>query len=77
MTQADTLRGMTVNRVVERWPETMPTFQRFGIDMCCGGWMTVDQAAREVGADVDELCNALLGAANGEQAASGGRKDVQ
>ena len=54
------LRELSVNSVVSRWPATMPVFQRFGIDMCCGGWMSVERAAGEAGVRVDDLCAALL-----------------
>jgi iron-sulfur cluster repair protein YtfE (RIC family) len=27
----------TVNEIVAQYPETMPVFNRFGIDSCCGG----------------------------------------
>lgn len=65
MTQMNALRTMTVNHVVEQWPETMSAFRRFGVDMCCGGGKTVDQATGDAGADVDALSDALMEAVHG------------
>ena len=39
------LAGQTIATIVEQHPETMPVFAKFGIDMCCGGGLTIGQAA--------------------------------
>ena len=57
---AATLSRQTVNHIVDRWPQTMPVFRRYGVDMCCGGWMTVQRAAVAAGVPEEELCAALL-----------------
>ncbi|HYF62920.1 MAG TPA: DUF542 domain-containing protein [Herpetosiphonaceae bacterium] len=42
---AGDLDGQTIAAIVERHPETMPVFAGFGIDLCCGGGLTIGQAA--------------------------------
>ncbi len=39
------LVGQTIAKIVEQHPETMPVFSKFGLDLCCGGALTIDQAA--------------------------------
>ncbi|MBA3471468.1 MAG: DUF542 domain-containing protein [Herpetosiphonaceae bacterium] len=39
------LVGQTIATIVEQHPETMPVFTKFGLDLCCGGGLTIDQAA--------------------------------
>lgn len=40
---------MTVNEITRRWPEALAILHRFGIDLCCGGWMPLERAAHEAG----------------------------
>lgn len=49
----------TVNEIVASHPETIPVFNRFGMDTCCGGGVSVDEAARRDGLDVDAVLAAL------------------
>jgi iron-sulfur cluster repair protein YtfE (RIC family) len=49
----------TVNELIVRHPETIETFNRFGIDTCCGGGEPIADAARRDGADLDALLAAL------------------
>ena len=55
----DRLEEMTVNAVIARYPEAIPVFARFGIDACCGGPRTVQDAASRHGIDLDALMTAL------------------
>lgn len=55
----DRLEEMTVNAVIARYPEAIPVFARFGIDACCGGPRTVQDAASRHGIDLDALTTAL------------------
>ena len=55
----DRLEEMTVNAVILRYPEAIPVFARFGIDACCGGPRTVQDAASRHGIDLDALTTAL------------------
>lgn len=50
---------LSVNAVLASFPSTATVFDRFGIDRCCGGPLTVDQAARAHGIDSEMLCSAL------------------
>ncbi|HEU5209939.1 MAG TPA: DUF542 domain-containing protein [Longimicrobiales bacterium] len=49
----------TVNEVVRMHPVTVAVFNRFGIDSCCGGASSIQDAAVRDGADPDELLAAL------------------
>jgi iron-sulfur cluster repair protein YtfE (RIC family) len=39
MTQGiiDIRPDMTVNEIVQKYPQALPVFKEFGIDTCCGG----------------------------------------
>ena len=50
---------LTINEIVVKYPETIPVFNRFGLDTCCGGGIRVDEAARRDGIAVDEVVAAL------------------
>lgn len=49
----------TVDQITARFPQTMEVFARFGIDMCCGGDVTLAAAADRDGADLAQLMEAL------------------
>lgn len=57
----------TLNAVVARYPSTLPVLTEHGLDTCCGGALSLREAARHHDLDVagllDEL-NAAAGAAN-------------
>jgi regulator of cell morphogenesis and NO signaling len=53
---------VSVNEMVAQHPETMPVFNRFGLDTCCGGGAPIAEAARRDGADLDQLVKALTDA---------------
>lgn len=50
---------LSVKAVVARFPSTSRVFNQFGIDLCCGSSLSVDDAARANGIDADTLCGAL------------------
>ncbi len=50
---------VTVNEMVATHPETIPVFNRFGLDTCCGGGVAIADAAHRDGADLDALRQAL------------------
>jgi len=56
-------RALTVNETIARFPATMAVFNRFGIDTCCGGGATIEEAAHRDGLDLDALLDALAAAA--------------
>ena len=51
--------SIPVDQMVARHPETVPVFNRFGLDLCCGGGAPIADAAHRDGADLDELVQAL------------------
>jgi regulator of cell morphogenesis and NO signaling len=58
--------SLTINEIVARHPETIPVFNRFGLDTCCGGGVRVDEAAQRDGVDLETLRAALNQAIAGE-----------
>ena len=46
---------MTINAIVARHPETIPVFNRLGMDTCCGGGVSVEEAARRDGLPLDDV----------------------
>ena len=56
---------ITVNELIREVPLTIPVFNSFGIDSCCGGAVPVREAARRDGADVDALLAALAAVVRG------------
>jgi regulator of cell morphogenesis and NO signaling len=50
---------LTINEIVARYPATIPVFNRFGMDTCCGGGVSVYDAARRDGIDVEAVLAAL------------------
>ncbi len=50
---------MTINEIVAQHPETIPVFNRFGMDTCCGGGVSVEQAAQRDGIEVEPVLAAL------------------
>ena len=49
----------SVNDVISRYPATIPVFNKFGLDTCCGGAAPIVDAARRDGADLDALLEEL------------------
>lgn len=49
----------TVNEILVKYPETVSVFNQFGIDACCGGAASLEEAASRDGADVERLIRAL------------------
>lgn len=54
---------MTINQVLRLYPQVMGVFNTFRMDSCCGGARSLGAAAREDGADIRELLDALKRAA--------------
>lgn len=51
--------AQTINEIAARYPETIAVFNRFGMDTCCGGGVSVEEAARRDGLDVAQILSAL------------------
>jgi iron-sulfur cluster repair protein YtfE (RIC family) len=54
--------SLSVNTVLARFPSTLSVFNRFGLDTCCGGALSVADAARAADVDTEALCGALADA---------------
>ena len=50
---------LTVDDLMARHPTTMPVFNAFGVDSCCGAHSTVHEAAARDGVDEAALIAAL------------------
>jgi len=50
---------LTINEIVARYPEAIAVFDRFGFDTCCGGGITVGEAARRDSVDASAVLSAL------------------
>ena len=51
-----------MNAILARYPSTLPVFNRFGLDTCCGSALSVADAARAADVDAEVLCGALADA---------------
>jgi len=60
--------GMRINEVVRLHPETVSVFHRYGMDACCGGAKTIEEAAAAHGLDLAEVLDALNGIAGRDAA---------
>lgn len=49
----------TVEAAARRSPHGLPILQRFGIDTCCGGHLTLAEAAASAGVPVETVLRAL------------------
>ena len=56
-------KEMIVNDCIRDYPNTIGVFTRFNIDSCCGGAVSIEEAAKRDGAAIDELMEALNEAA--------------
>lgn len=59
----DAVEETTVNETIQRLPESAAVFAALGIDTCCGGALTLAQAAARKGVPLPELPEALRKAA--------------
>ncbi len=48
-----------VNDVIKLHPASIPVFNVLGVDACCGGAASLEDAARVAGADPEVLMDAL------------------
>lgn len=53
--QASIDASWTVNDVIQTFPDTIAVLNAFGIDTCCGGNLTLSEAAAEGVIDLDTL----------------------
>lgn len=50
----------TVNKVLQRHSEAVGLLNEMGIDTCCGGTDSLEEAARQASKDPEEVLKALL-----------------
>ncbi len=50
---------MTINDVINKYPETMKVFSQFKVDSCCGGGQSIATTAAVSNANIPELIEAL------------------
>lgn len=48
-----------LNLIVAHYPQALPVLQRFGLDTCCGGALSLRIAAEHHGLDLDQVMRAL------------------
>ncbi|HHL39172.1 MAG TPA: hypothetical protein ENJ37_01560 [Deltaproteobacteria bacterium] len=58
-------KDVVVNDAIKLYPKTISVFTRYNIDSCCGGAVSIEEAARRDGAPLDELLRELNEAAEG------------
>ena len=56
------LEQASVNDVIAAWPETVTVFDRYGIDSCCGGGLSLAVVAERHGLDLRDLLQELTAA---------------
>lgn len=64
----DVVMSQPIRVVVDRYPEAMPVLARYGIDLCCGGGHTIEEAATLHGLEPAELIAQVTEAIRREQA---------
>lgn len=50
---------LPLNALVERHPGLLRMLHRFGLDLCCGGGLPLEEAVRSHGLRLDEVLGAL------------------
>jgi regulator of cell morphogenesis and NO signaling len=46
---------LTLNQLIQRHPDVLPVLAAAGIDTCCGGALSLEEAARRAGVDLVDL----------------------
>jgi regulator of cell morphogenesis and NO signaling len=59
MTQQRIDAAWTVNQILHRQPNAVSVLDSFGIDSCCGGALSLEEAARRHGADPRVVLEAI------------------
>ena len=52
-------KEMTVNQILKLYPKCVGVFTKFNIDACCGGNRSIEQAAKEDKALLEDLMQEL------------------
>lgn len=59
MAQNQITPDMTVNELLVARPEATGVLLELGIDTCCGGSLSLDEAAKDAGLAVDQVIDAV------------------
>ena len=59
MQEEKVTKELVVNDCIRLYPGTIGVFTRFNIDSCCGGAVSIEDAAKRDGAPLDALLTAL------------------
>ena len=52
-------RQLSVNQLIQQHPSVLSFLAAAGVDTCCGGDLSLEEAARRAGADLDKLVAGL------------------
>lgn len=52
-------KEMTVNQILKLYPKSVGVFTKFNIDACCGGNRSIEHAAKEDKAVLEDLMQEL------------------
>jgi len=63
MAEEKVTKDIIVNDCIKLYPNTIGVFTRFKIDSCCGGAVSIEEAATRDGADIGALLKELNEAA--------------
>jgi len=59
--------GMTVNDLLREESRAAAVLNRLGIDTCCGGMLSLEEASRNAGTTADAVIEQVLHAAQGDR----------
>ncbi len=55
MTERKVTKDVIVNDCIKLYPNTIGVFTKFNIDSCCGGAVSIEEAAARDGADLEAM----------------------
>jgi len=67
-------RRLSVNQLIQQHPAVLSFLTAAGVDTCCGGDLSLEEAARRAGVDLDNLVVRLETEAGGRTGGAVGRK---
>lgn len=52
-------KDLIINDCIKKYPDTIGVFNKFNIDSCCGGAVSLEEAAKRDKANLEELLKVL------------------
>lgn len=52
-------KEMSINQVIAKYPKTVGVFSQYNIDSCCGGYESLENAAKKNSVDISRLIKSL------------------